>query len=120
MEKRIGDKEKSLTVEEIRAELSLCLERLSMKSTRNNNGEELEVQAPFGGQFKGKCRNCGQIGHESFQCKIPSYHYGGNHSNTYWRVSLVFLTQVLIEFSLMYLHRLAILNVRTVTRTTMF
>jgi hypothetical protein len=38
----------------------------------------------------------------------------------YWRVSLIFLTQVLIEFSLMYVRRLAILNVRTVMRTTMF
>jgi hypothetical protein len=38
----------------------------------------------------------------------------------YWRVSLIFLTQVLIEFSLMCVHQLAILNVRTVMRTTMF
>jgi gag-polypeptide of LTR copia-type len=38
----------------------------------------------------------------------------------YWSVSLIFLTRVLIEYSLIYVHRLAILNVRTVMRTTMF
>jgi hypothetical protein len=38
----------------------------------------------------------------------------------YWSVSLIFLTRVLIEFSLIYVHRLAILNVRIVMRTTMF
>jgi hypothetical protein len=43
-----------------------------------------------------------------------------NLLKTYWSVSLIFLTQVLIEFSLIYVHRLAILNVRTVMRTTMF
>jgi hypothetical protein len=35
-----------------------------MKSTRYENGEQLEEQALFSGQFKGKCRNCGQIGHK--------------------------------------------------------
>jgi Zinc knuckle len=82
MEKRIGDNDKPLTVEEIRAELSQCFERLSVKSTRNDNGEELEEQAQFSGQLKGKCRNCGQIGHKSFQCKNHSNHNGVNHSNT--------------------------------------
>jgi hypothetical protein len=43
-----------------------------------------------------------------------------NIDEKYWSVSLIFLTQVLIEFSLIHVHRLAILNVRTVMRTTMF
>ena len=52
-----------------------------MKSARNDDGEELEEQTLFCGQFKGKCRNCGQIGHKCFQRKNCSNHNGGNHSN---------------------------------------
>jgi hypothetical protein len=67
LERRIGDKKNPLTVEEIRAELSLRFERLSNKVSSNDNGEEGEEMALFGGQFKGKCRSCGKIGHKSSQ-----------------------------------------------------
>jgi gag-polypeptide of LTR copia-type len=69
MERWVGDKEKSLTVEEIRTELSLRFERLNMASTNNNDKEVMEDQALFSGQFKGKCKNCGQFGHKSYQYK---------------------------------------------------
>ena len=82
LEKRIGYKERPLTVDEIRAELSLRFERLTMKSARNEDGEVVEEHALFSGQFKGKCRNCGQIGHKSFQCKNRSNHNDANHGNT--------------------------------------
>jgi hypothetical protein len=36
LEKRIGDKDKPLTVEEIRAELNMRFERLNMKSKKND------------------------------------------------------------------------------------
>jgi hypothetical protein len=83
MEKRIGDREKPLTVEEIRADLSLHFERLNMSSSKNGDVEELEEHALFSGQFKGKCRNCGQLSHKSFQCKNCSTlsHNGGNNGN---------------------------------------
>jgi hypothetical protein len=42
LEKRIRDKDKPLNLEEIRAELSLHFERLNMKSTKNEENEELE------------------------------------------------------------------------------
>jgi hypothetical protein len=69
MERRVGDVEKPLTIEEIRGELSLRFERMNMKSSSNKEVEAFEENAFFSGQFKGKCRNCGQIGHKSFQCK---------------------------------------------------
>jgi hypothetical protein len=41
-----------------------------MRSTKNEENEELEEHALFSGQFKGNCRNCGRIGHKSFITKI--------------------------------------------------
>jgi hypothetical protein len=67
LKRRIGDKENPLTVEEIRAELSLRFDRLSSKLSYNDNGEEVKEMALFGGQFEGKCRNCGNIEHKFFQ-----------------------------------------------------
>jgi hypothetical protein len=53
-----------LVVEEIRGELSLHFERLNTSSFCNSHeGKVLEEQALFSGQFKGKCQNCGQLGH---------------------------------------------------------
>jgi hypothetical protein len=63
MERKVGNADKPLTVEEVREELNIRYERLNMKTSRNMEGEVLEEQALFSGQFKGKSRNCGQIGH---------------------------------------------------------
>jgi hypothetical protein len=81
MERRVGDADKPLTIEEGRGELNLRFERLNMKTSRNEKREVLEEKALFSGQFKGKCRNCGQVGHNSFQCKNSSNHNGGNNGN---------------------------------------
>jgi hypothetical protein len=69
LEKRIGSKENQLTIDELKEELILRYERLLMKTETakiNNLGEE-NALVVF--QFKGKCRNCGRIGHEAAQCK---------------------------------------------------
>jgi hypothetical protein len=42
LEKRFGDKNKPLSIEEIRTESSLRFKRLNMKSTKNDENEELE------------------------------------------------------------------------------
>jgi hypothetical protein len=42
LEKRIGDKKRPVTVDEIRAELSLCFEILAMKSARSDDGEVVQ------------------------------------------------------------------------------
>jgi hypothetical protein len=55
--------------------VSLHFKRLNMKSMKNEKNEEFDDHALFNGQFKGKCRNCGLIGHMSFQCN------GGNNGN---------------------------------------
>jgi hypothetical protein len=81
MKRRVGDTDKPLTVEEVRGELNLRFESLNMKTSRNEEGEALEEQALISGQFEGKCRNCGQVGHKSFQCKNRSSHNCGNNGN---------------------------------------
>jgi hypothetical protein len=59
MERRVGDADKPLTVEEVRGELNLRFERLNMKTSRNEKVEVFEEQALFSGKFKGKCQCCG-------------------------------------------------------------
>jgi hypothetical protein len=81
MERRFGDADTPLTVEEVRGELNLRFERLNMKTSRNKEDKVLEEKALDNGQFKGKCRNCGHVGHKSFQCKNLSNHNGGNNGN---------------------------------------
>jgi hypothetical protein len=78
LERRIGDVEQPLTVSEIRAELSLRFERITNNSNKDN-GDNLEEMAFYGGQFKGKCRNCGKIGHKLFQCKNRGHQNGNNN-----------------------------------------
>jgi hypothetical protein len=74
--------EKLLTVEEIKAELSLRFERLNMTTNGNKEGEVLEEHALFAGQFNGKCRNCSQISHKAFQCKKKQVNNLGTNGNT--------------------------------------
>ena len=91
MERRVGDVEKPLTIEEIRGELSLRFERLNLRSSNNREGEDLEENAFFSGQFKGKCRNCGQVGHKSFQCKNKGSNHGGNSGSSSGGIFLLVL-----------------------------
>jgi hypothetical protein len=75
MEKRINDKVNLLTVDEIRADLNLRFERLNEKKDDNDDEDNQDV-AFFGGQFKGKCRNCGMMGHKSINCKNKIHQNG--------------------------------------------
>jgi hypothetical protein len=54
MERRVGNADKPLTVLEVRGEWNLRFERLSMKTSKSEEGEVLEEEALFRGQFKGK------------------------------------------------------------------
>jgi hypothetical protein len=81
MERRVGDADKPLTVEEVRRELNLIFVRLNMKTSRKEEVEVFSEQDLFSGQFKGKCRNYDQVGHKSIQCKNRSNHNGGKTGN---------------------------------------
>jgi len=70
LEKRIGDKERPLTVDEIRAELSLRFERLTMKSARNEDGEVLEERALLAVSLKVNAEIVDRLGTSHFSAKI--------------------------------------------------
>jgi Zinc knuckle len=65
LEKQIGSKDNPLSIEELKDELNLQFQRLST-GQNNNLGKE---SALFTSQFKGKCKNCGKLGHKAAQCK---------------------------------------------------
>jgi hypothetical protein len=70
MEKGVNDEMKMLTIDEIRDDLKLPFKRLNMKANEKNESDFVEELSLFGVQFKGKCRNCGDIGHNAQDCKI--------------------------------------------------
>jgi hypothetical protein len=69
MEKRIGNKENQLSIDELKEDLNLRYERLLSKSESTRNDDYCQEKALFVTQFKGKCRNCGKLGQKSAQCK---------------------------------------------------
>jgi tRNA A22 N-methylase len=52
VERRVGDVEKLITIEEIRRELSLCYEMLNMKSSSNRECEFLEENSFLGDSLR--------------------------------------------------------------------
>ncbi len=80
LEKRIGDKDNPLTIEDVREELELRFERMNLKvkkkSGRGNedmdDDEELamytELAMYAGGRPRDKCNHCGKFGHKSADC----------------------------------------------------
>jgi hypothetical protein len=85
MEKRVRDKSNPLTVDEIRDDLNMRLERLTEKQNEESENDNNQEVLFFGCQFKRKCRNCGLIGHKAKECKLKfnqnDGHNGGNHNN---------------------------------------
>jgi gag-polypeptide of LTR copia-type/Zinc knuckle len=65
LEKQVGNKDNPLFIADFKKELNLQFERLST-GQNDNMGKE---SALFTSQFKGKCRNCGKLGHKAAQCK---------------------------------------------------
>jgi hypothetical protein len=59
LEDRLGDLSDPLTIEEIRAALSLKYERVYSKKNKNKRFNQNEETALYAGGFKGKCNNCG-------------------------------------------------------------
>jgi C2H2 zinc-finger len=58
-----------LTIEELKEELTLRFEGLTSKTDSAKLKCLFDEKALFMGQFKGKCCNCGKLGHKAGQCK---------------------------------------------------
>jgi hypothetical protein len=80
MKKRVTDKSNQLTIDKIRDDLSLRFERLNEKQNEGSENDNNQEVAFFGGQFKGKCRNCGAIGYKAKDCKPKMSQNGGQIS----------------------------------------
>jgi C2H2 zinc-finger/Zinc knuckle len=69
LEKRIVDVNNPLTIEELKEELTLRFERMTSKTDSAKGKGSFDEKALLMGYLKGKCRNCGKLGHKTSQCK---------------------------------------------------
>ena len=76
------EEKERLTLEELRADLSLKFERMNKNNNDNIDDDEKDAAFNAYGKFKGKCTKCGKIGHKSFQCR-SSGNSSNNNSNNY-------------------------------------
>jgi hypothetical protein len=85
MEKRVTDNSNPLTIDKIRDNLNLRFKRLNEKKNEESENDNNQEVAFYSGQFKGKCRSCGAIGHKANDCKSKMNQNGGqnrgNHNN---------------------------------------
>jgi hypothetical protein len=85
MEKRVTDNSNPLTIDKIRDNLNLRFKRLNEKKNEESENDNNQEVAFYSGQFKGKCRSCGAIGHKAKDCKSKMNQNGGqnrgNHNN---------------------------------------
>jgi gag-polypeptide of LTR copia-type/Zinc knuckle len=73
LERKIEDKVDPPSIEDLREKLSLQFERLNIRKRDENVKDQDQDQALYaGGQFKGKCRSCGKIGHKAVECKLKN------------------------------------------------
>jgi len=70
LRKRLDNLEDPLTLEELREELSLKFEMMNRRGRIGQAHASVgEEHALFAGGFKGKCNNCGRIGHKAHDCR---------------------------------------------------
>ena len=78
LEKRIGSRSDPLTVKELREELKLKYQKLNGGKYGGPTEDQEGEIGLFAGGYKGKCHNCGNIGHKSKDCRAPG---GGAHAS---------------------------------------
>ena len=73
----------TVTIEDMKERLSLVFERRNDRQYNDDDDEneanDSDDKAFAAGQFKGKCHNCGKIGHKSADCPDKQGSNGGNN-----------------------------------------
>jgi hypothetical protein len=69
IEKCIVDVNNPLTIEDLKEELTLRFEKMTCKTDSAKLKGLFDEKALLMGQLKGKCCNCGNLGHKASQCK---------------------------------------------------
>jgi hypothetical protein len=83
MEKRVMDISNPLTIVKIWDDFSLRFKRLNEKQNEESENDNNQEVAFFGGQLKGKCRNCSAIGHKPEDCTLKTSQNGVQSSGTH-------------------------------------
>jgi hypothetical protein len=99
MGKRVTGKSNPLSIDEIRDNLNLRFKRLNEKQNEESENDNNQEVAFFGDQFKGKCRNCGAIGHRAKDCKLKTNQNGGQNSgnhNNFRNMQVMALTALIV------------------------
>ena len=74
LEKRLGNKDEPLTIDEVRADLSLRYEKINKKDDKDEevhkeSGNGDKALGTYEKKFKGRCNYCGIHGHKLINCK---------------------------------------------------
>jgi hypothetical protein len=83
MEKRISGTREPFTIEEMKSELSLAYERLANHGKKPVDYDGEETVLALYSQFKGKCNNCGKIGHKAVNCRSQESNNQATNRNGY-------------------------------------
>ena len=81
LRKRLDDLHDPLTLEELREELCLKFEMMNRRGKLGLSQTPNEEHALFAGGFKGKCNNCGKIGHRARDCRDKNGNKGKQENN---------------------------------------
>ena len=74
LEKRLGNKDEPLTIDEVWEDLSLRYEKINKKDDKDEevnkeSGHGDKALGTYEKKFKGRCNYCGIHGHKSINCK---------------------------------------------------
>src|SRR5210317_421491 len=77
LEYELNNPNATLSLSRLRLELRATYQRLNQNNKRGNDDEAYVSYRPF----KGRCRNCGKIGHKAQQCRLNDNNKNSQENN---------------------------------------